>query len=65
MNQTDTATVFGEVRTETLNKIREVIRLTRKRRILLSQKELVGRLVTESIDRALEEAQQQSPVPSS
>lgn len=59
----DQATIFGAVSPETLNKIREIIRLTRKRRIMLSQKELVGRIVSEGIDRVLEEARQQSNVP--
>jgi hypothetical protein len=64
MNEHDTATVFGEVDAQTLNSIRETIRLTKRRRVMLSQKELVGRVLKENIGRYLEEARQQSHVAS-
>jgi hypothetical protein len=64
MNQTEMATVFGEVDHETLKAIRETIRLTKRRRVMLSQKELVGRVLKDNIARYLEEARRQSPVAS-
>jgi hypothetical protein len=60
MNETDRVTIFGAVDVSTLNKVRAVIRLSKRRRIMLSQKELVGQIVERFIDQVLEEANQQS-----
>jgi hypothetical protein len=48
-------TVFGAVSYETLEKIRQIIYLHKEKRVMLSQKELVGQIVTRFIDQVVHE----------